>query len=263
MKAAGISAHQMLAPLIVASLGIAAPAVRVQRDAWWSNRARAVTAWSDNDYRPDPARKRELLSNVWLLRRRRPDPRSLCRRARSRLSCRAADRSTIARAAPCSRVIDADRGRPVGDAWLLRGRPDLRFSDERHLAGCPQMTGLQGVDAEQLTLAKVDPDELDYLTLRERIGATRGGGPARRPTAPAPGSGTRSPGPLSTLLMPLLAAIAAFGLARSGQVLLRACGRDGAGLRLFRRRQFQPRDGQCRRLPALPCGLGAVPACSC
>ena len=29
-------------------------------------------------------------------------------------------------------------------------------------------------------------------------------------------------GPLSTLLMPLLAAVAAFGLARSGQVLLRA-----------------------------------------
>ena len=29
-------------------------------------------------------------------------------------------------------------------------------------------------------------------------------------------------GPLSTLLMPLLAAVAAFGLARSGQVLMRA-----------------------------------------
>ena len=48
------------------------------------------------------------------------------------------------------------------------------------------------------------------------------GAPGGRPTRPQPACGTRSAGPLSIVLMPLLAALAAFGLARSGQVLLRA-----------------------------------------
>ena len=38
MKAAGISAHQIIAPLIVASLGDCGRRVRLQRDRWWSNR---------------------------------------------------------------------------------------------------------------------------------------------------------------------------------------------------------------------------------
>ena len=44
----------------------------------------------------------------------------------------------------------------------------------------------------------------------------------RRPRRSNPTSGTSSPAPLSTMLMPLLAAVAAFGLARSGQLMVRA-----------------------------------------
>ena len=65
-----------------------------------------------------------------------------------------------------------------------------------------------------------DPDELDYFTLKDRIGELERAG---RPTdAARAGLMHKLSGPLSTLLMPLLAAVAAFGLARSGQVLLRA-----------------------------------------
>ena len=82
------------------------------------------------------------------------------------------------------------------------------------------MAGMQGVTPDQLTLAKVDPAELDYWTLKKRIAELEAAGPpggrsARRPRP-------QDFRPASTLLMPLLAAVAAFGLARSGQVLMRA-----------------------------------------
>src|SRR5204862_2502994 len=73
----------------------------------------------------------------------------------------------------------------------------------------------------RFTLARVDPNERDFLALGEAIDDLAMGG---RPTDEArTGWWHKISGPLSTLLMPLLAATAAFGLARSGQVLLRAC----------------------------------------
>ena len=60
----------------------------------------------------------------------------------------------------------------------------------------------------------------DFVTLRESIAELEAAG---RPSDEArTGWWHKISGPLSTLLMPLLAATAAFGLARTGQVLLRA-----------------------------------------
>ena len=121
------------------------------------------------------------------------------------------------KAARCA--VRAERARPVGDAWLLEG---VRIYDSNRniISRRAQMIGLKGIDAEQLTLAKVDPEELDYFTLSERIGQLERAG--RTTDAARAGLLHKLSGPLSTLLMPLLAAVAAFGLARSGQVLLRA-----------------------------------------
>jgi len=119
------------------------------------------------------------------------------------------------------RVIEAEHARPrTGtNAWLLT---DARIYDPEMngVRRVPAMTGMKGVTPGQLTLAKVNPAELDYWTLEQRIGELEAAG---RPTDEArAGLAHKISGPLSTLLMPLLAAVAAFGLARSGQVLLRA-----------------------------------------
>jgi lipopolysaccharide export system permease protein len=119
------------------------------------------------------------------------------------------------------REIQAARAvpRPEHGDWLLH---DVRIYDagmnvERKLAS---MTAMEGVTPDQLTLAKVDPTELDYWTLKQRIAELEAAG---RPVDEArAGLAHKISGPLSTLLMPLLAAIAAFGLARSGQVMMRA-----------------------------------------
>jgi lipopolysaccharide export system permease protein len=84
----------------------------------------------------------------------------------------------------------------------------------------PVMVGLAGMTADQLRLAKVDPDETNFFDLSEKIAEMEAAG---KPTAEArAGLWHKISGPLSIVLMPLLAAVAAFGLARSGQVLLRA-----------------------------------------
>src|SRR3954453_14267078 len=65
MKAAGLSAHQILAPLILASIGIAA-ALFAFNEGVVVKSARVVNAWSDNDYKPVPPQS-GILGNVWIL----------------------------------------------------------------------------------------------------------------------------------------------------------------------------------------------------
>src|SRR3954471_23546697 len=65
MKAAGLSAHQILAPLIVASIVIAG-VLFAFNEGVVVNSTRAVTAWTDNDYKPVP-RASGTLGNVWVM----------------------------------------------------------------------------------------------------------------------------------------------------------------------------------------------------
>jgi lipopolysaccharide export system permease protein len=217
MKAAGVSAHQILAPLIVASLGIAA-ALFAFNETVVVKSARVVTAWSDNDYKPIPPDS-GVMSNVWLLSG--DDLVRAGRVAGRGASFHADDVAIYDRSGGIlQRVIRADRARPMpGGRWLL---DNARIYDAgmNLVVRRPRVTGMAGVSPEQLTLAKVDPDQLDYWTLRQRIAELeRAGRPADEARA---GLAHKISGPLSTLLMPLLAAVAAFGLARSGQVLMRA-----------------------------------------
>lgn len=217
MKAAGLSAHQILTPLIIASLGIAA-ALFAFNETVVVKAGRTVTAWSDNDYRPIPPDSR-MLSNVWIL-----DGEDLIRAGLviGRAPAIRAERLLIydRRDNVLQRVISADRATPRrGGGWRLEGVRiyDANMNVERRVAG---LGGLDSVTPNELTLAKVDPAQLDYSTLRERIVQLEDAG---RPTDEArAGLAHKISGPLSTLLMPLLAAVAAFGLARSGQVLMRA-----------------------------------------
>ncbi|MEO7365434.1 MAG: LPS export ABC transporter permease LptG [Sphingomicrobium sp.] len=245
MKAAGISAHQILAPLIVASLGIAAVAFAFNETVV-VKAARTVTAWSDNDYRPIPAES-DLQSNVWVLagddlvRARQVVGQGNGLRATG-LTIYDRDRGTL------RQVINAERARPAGDAWLLE---KVRIYDAAMnlMVAKPQMIALHGVEPERLTLAKVDPDQLDFSTLQERIGQLERAG--RQADEARAGLWHKISGPLSTLLMPLLAAVAAFGLARSGQVLLRATVGRALGFAYFVADNFSLAMGNVGAYPPL------------
>ena len=216
MKAAGLSAHQILAPLIVASIGLSA-ILFVFNEQVVVNSTRVVTAWSDNDYKPVPQAK-SVLTNVWIM-----SGGDLVRARVAGGNPFTAEGVTIydRGGGNLQRVIEAARAipRPGGHNWLLE---DVRIYDTgmNVIRRLPRMTAMPGVTPDQLKLAKVDPTELNYWTLKQRIAELEIAG---RPTDEArAGLAHKIAQPLSILLMPLLAAIAAFGLARSGQVLVRA-----------------------------------------
>ena len=217
MKAAGLSAHQILAPLILASIAIAA-VLFVFNERVVVNSTRVVNAWSDNDYRPIPPAP-GVLSNVWVLDGDDFVRAGIVSGHGTGMILRQVsyyDRT----GGVLQRVINGDRATPLGPSgWQLRDVTiyDANQNVVRHY---PSMVALAGLTPAQFTLAKVEPTELDYWTLKRRIAELEAAG--RQTDEARAGLAHKLSQPLSILLMPLLAAVAAFGLARSGQVLVRA-----------------------------------------
>ena len=78
----------------------------------------------------------------------------------------------------------------------------------------------KGLKPYQIAISKVDPDSQSIFELSGSISALRDAG---RRTSELEGAWWHKiSGPFSAVLMPLLGAVAAFGLARSGQLLIRA-----------------------------------------
>ena len=247
MKAAGLSAHQILAPLMVASIGIAA-LLFAFNEGVVVNSARHVDAWSDNDYKPIP-RASGVLSNVWLL-----DGEDFVRVgiASGRGLRMVLHRLTFydRTGGVLQRVINADSAvrDPASGGWLLRN-VNLYDAGQNVIRHFPEMKALAGIKPDQFTLAKVDPTELDYWTLKRRIAELEAAGrPADEARA---GLAHKLSQPLSILLMPLLAAVAAFGLARSGHVLLRAATGMALGFAYFVADNFSLAMGNAGAYPPL------------
>jgi lipopolysaccharide export system permease protein len=128
------------------------------------------------------------------------------------------------------RVVDAERAAQSSGAWKLE---NVRTYDTSMnvVRRQPSVMALPGVTPDRFTLAKVNPDERSFMALRQDIADLEAAG---RPTEEAEaGLWHKISGPLSIVLMPLLAAVAAFGLARSGQVLLRAAAGMALGFAYF------------------------------
>ena len=247
MKAAGLSAHQILAPLVVASIGIAA-ALFAFNEGVVVNSTRVANAWDANDYKPIPS-DRGILSDVWLLNGDDLIHADIVNGHGDRLVARGMkiyDRT----GGILRRVIEVQFAVPrqATHDWQLKG---VRTYDAgmNLVTKANEMIGLQGVSPGQLTIAKVEPTELDYWTLKRRVGELEAAG---RPTDEAKaGLDHKIAGPLSTLLMPLLAAVAAFGLARSGQVLLRAAIGMALGFAYFVADNFSLAMGNAGTYPPL------------
>lgn len=216
MKAAGLSAHQLLAPLVAVSVALAAFSFFFNEHVV-VNGSRQLAAWDDNDYKPVPPDS-GILSNVWvtagddLVRARIVTGRSDGVRIQG---VTVYERQDIT----IRRIVEAARARPYQGAWIFE---DVRTYDSQMnmVLRQPAVRALEGVEPQRFTLAKVDPEAQTFATLRHNIGEMRRAGVT---TATAEtGFWHKISQPLSTILMPLLAAMAAFGLARSGKVLVRA-----------------------------------------
>jgi lipopolysaccharide export system permease protein len=216
MKAAGISAHQILAPLVVASLGVGIVSF-VFNERVVARATATLSAWQDASYGPIP-QDRGIVQNVWV----RDGDDLIHASAASGRGARAALTNVA--------IYDRDGGRLIA---IIKGVRAVQAAGGWRLANAtrfdvtkgtttqlPAFDFARGVAPDRFTLSNVDPGSKSILQLRAAIEDLDAAG---RPTGPLrAGLWHKLSGPLSAVLMPLLAAVAAFGLARSGHLFIRA-----------------------------------------
>jgi len=216
MKAASVSAHQILAPLIIASIGVAGVSF-LFNDRIVTRASATLSAWQAVEYGPIPA-DRGIVSNVWV---RDGDDLVHADTASGR------GPATILRGVTVydrtggvlQSIVNARTARQAGRGWVLDGAERFDVAAGT-LAPAPGYRIAEGVTPDRFTLADVQPDQRSFIDLRAAIGELKAAG---RPTGPLEaGLWHKISGPLSAVLMPLLAGVAAFGLARSGRLFLRA-----------------------------------------
>ncbi|MEO8723426.1 MAG: LPS export ABC transporter permease LptG [Sphingobium sp.] len=218
MKAAGLSAHQILAPLILVAAGIAVVSFTFN-DRVVTRASATLDLWQSVNYGPMP-RETGVKTNIWvrdgnnLVSAGTVWGRGVHARLRNVEMFNRIDNKLI-------NIVRAPTGHyDAGTkSWVLEkarlfdvGRGTYRNLGTIHAAA--------GVRPDQFTLAKVNADGLSFMELRRAITDLRDAG---RPTAALEAElWHKISGPMSSLLMPLLGSIAAFGLARSGHLFVRA-----------------------------------------
>lgn len=217
MKAAGLSAHQVLAPLLLTALAMSALAFAFNERV--VTRATAtLKAWEAVEYGAVP-QDSEVRANVYLT-----DGDNILTAAN--ISGNGADTRmegvTWYRRGPDGLIAEQVRAQSATYAnpgWQLQGvtsfdvqAADSSVEDVKIVA--------QELTLGQVELGRIDPEAQDFFTLSESIEAYEAAG--RRTSELRARWWHKLAGPLAAFLMPLLGAIAAFGLARSGQVFIRA-----------------------------------------
>jgi lipopolysaccharide export system permease protein len=218
MKAAGLSAHQILAPLVLAALVVAGLQFAFNERIVIRANA-ALKAWEAVDYGPVPADP-DVRPNVYLnqgndvllaSRIEGTGPQTVMREV-TFYERDAAGMIVRQLRAPVARF--ADPGWRLENARLFVVGP----AEGRTLA--EPVVVARGITLDQIMLKRVDADSEGLGQLSRSIAALDAAG---RRTAELKGKWWHKiAGPLSAVLMPLLGAVAGFGLARSGHLLARA-----------------------------------------
>jgi lipopolysaccharide export system permease protein len=216
MKAAGISAHQIIAPLILASLGLAALSFAFNERVV-TRATDTLSSWQEVDYGIVP-RDNGIRPNVSV---RWGDDLIFVKQVVG------TGDSTVLRGITLydrqgetlKRIVSAERGVRQGRLWRLDTVTSFDVDAGAQTRASSLLYG-QGLDPAQFTLAKVNADEQDLRTLAASIHELKLSG--RSTSELESGLWHKISGPLAVVLMPLLGAVAAFGLARSGQLFIRA-----------------------------------------
>ena len=216
LKASGLSAHQVLAPLILASVGLAGMSFTFN-ERIVARATSTLDQWQKVNYGPLPIDRGER-SNVWV---RTDDDLIEVDQINGRgdaaqlggITLYERDRGSL------RAIVTAPRGWRSGDGWAIG--PARRFDVATgKITQVGQMIIARGVTPDQFTLSTVDADGMTFGQLRAAIDDLSAAG---RPTKSLEGAlWHKLSGPLSSVLMPLLGAVAAFGIARSGKLFVRA-----------------------------------------
>lgn len=217
MKAAGLSAHQILAPLLLTAVVVSALSFTFNERV--VTRATAtLKAWQNANYGPLP-KVSGARSNVYLR-----DGADILMAGTVTGRGRDMVLQTVSwyRRDAQGMVVEqirSPRATFAAPGWRLEApvRFDVKTTTTEHL---DSLVIARDVEPGQVAISSVDADAQSLFELSRSIDELRAAG--RRTSELESKWWHKISGPLSAILMPLLGAMAAFGLARSGQVLIRA-----------------------------------------
>lgn len=217
MKAAGMSAHQVLAPLLLTAF-VVGTASFVFNERVVTRATATLKAWDANEFKAVP-KDSGVRSNVYL-----SEGSDILAAATVSGTGAATELTGVSwyRRAPSGAIAEqlrAARATWTGKGWQLEDAvrfevAGARSSQVGEAIVAPQIT------PEQVALGSVDADGTSFWALRGAISDYEEAG--RRTAELKSKWWHKLVSPLSSVLMPLLGAVAAFGLARSGQVFVRA-----------------------------------------
>ena len=217
MKAAGLSALQVLAPLLLTALVVSGLSF-VFNERVVTRATATLSAWEAADFGEIPLDS-GVRANIYVadgpnvLTARQLTGRGEGMILRGVTYYRRSAQGTLVE------QIDAAEARYAQPGWRLQNAElfDVASAATRQE---PSVTVAPDLDPSRLDLAQVDADATPFWALGRSIDEYRQAG--RRTGELRAKWWHKLSGPLSAFLMPLLGAVAAFGLARSGQLFVRA-----------------------------------------
>ncbi|MBV1690566.1 LPS export ABC transporter permease LptG [Novosphingobium sp. G106] len=217
MKAAGLSAHQVLAPLFLTAIVVAVVSFTFNERVVTHATGR-LKVWQDASYGPLP-QDSGVRSNVYL---RDGDNILMAATVTGTGNAMAMQGVSWYRRDAQGMVTEQLRSPHAtfsNPGWRLESpvRFDVKSTETEQL---DSLVIAKDVEPNQVTISSVDADSQSIFELTRSIADLQAAG--RRTTELEGKWWHKISGPLSSVLMPLLGAMAAFGLARSGQVLIRA-----------------------------------------
>ncbi|MFM9937301.1 MAG: LPS export ABC transporter permease LptG [Novosphingobium sp.] len=218
LKAAGLSAHQVLAPLFLVA-GVTALLTFGFSERIVTRSSATLKAWQAVDYGPIP-QDSAVKTNVWL----QDGPNILFARSveGEGAAMRMREVSWYRRdpGGMVTEIVRSGGATYAAPGWRLVQPVSFDVQSAQRTANPASRVYARGVDPAQVVIRKADADGEAMPQLSRSISAIRAAGYR---TSELEGKWWHKiAGPLSALLMPLLGAVAAFGLARSGRLFVRA-----------------------------------------
>lgn len=218
MKAAGLSAHQILAPLVLAALLLAGLSF-LFNERLVTRATATLKAWEASEFGPVPEDP-SVRANVYLNDGTDVLLASTVAGSGAGTVMRGVTFYERDEAGMITRQIRGSVARWADPGWRLEEPRvfDVGPAEARALDG--PVVVAPGVTLDQVALRQVDPDAEPLRPLARSIEALKTAG--RRTAELEAKWWHKISGPLSAVLMPLLGAVAGFGLARSGHLFARA-----------------------------------------
>ena len=217
MKAAGMSAHQVLAPLLMTALGISVVLFAFNERVVTRSTA-TLKAWASVDYGPVP-KDAGTRVNVYLRDGQNILVASSVSGEGAAMVMEGVTWYGRNAAGMVTSQVRSPRATFAAPGWRLEAPVRFTVQGTRTEPLKPFVVAA-GLGPDDVAISKVDADAQNIFQLTRSIEQLQAAG--RRTSELEASWWHKFSGPLSATLMPLLGAIAAFGLARSGALLIRA-----------------------------------------